>query len=56
MPDVTNCHKFTWSTLLTITVKSLDGLHDRNTRVNNCLISYYCGMPVHVNVTYMIKQ
>ena len=39
----------TWSPFAIFTLL-LDRFHGPHTRVNNCLISYDCGMPVHSNI------
>ena len=56
MPEVTKCSIITDSVAICIIYPVVGRPTSLHTRVNECLPSHYCGMPVHINVKYIIRQ
>ena len=56
MPEVTKCSRITDSVVICIIFPVVRHPTSLHTRVNEFLTIHYCGMPVHSDVKYIIRQ
>ena len=56
MHEVNKCSIITDSVAICIFCSVVGRPTSLHIRVNECLTSHYCGMPMHIHVKYIIRQ